>query len=425
MSENERPHTHGGAASPPQDPFAPPEGGWQRIIGRHRGERPGPKLVCIAGIHGNEPAGVHALLRVFLALEERGIPFRGELVGLTGNLGALAEGLRYRERDMNRMWTRALVARAMQPLQTGKAAPGPGSGHDAEWAEVAELHRVLEQELDGQTEEVFLLDLHTSSADGVPFACIGDTLRNRRFARPFPVPVLLGLEEELNGALLEYLNDLGVVTMGFEAGQHGASHSIDRHEAGVWIGLAAAGCFPGPIPEQVEASRRLLSDARAGLPKVLEILYRHALRPRDGFKMHPGYENFTPVSEGEILAEDKAGLIRARRSGRVMLPLYQGKGDDGFFLARRVHRFWLKLSGLLRKMRLEKLLPWLPGVRRHPDKPGHLLVNTRVARFYPVQIFHLLGYRKRRPEGDLQVVSRRQHDLVRPARLEMRPPESP
>ena len=424
MSEDE-PRDRASESPPQHDPFAPPEEGWQRVVGRHRGDRPGPKLLCIAGIHGNEPAGVHALRRVFRTLAERGVPFCGELVGLAGNLRALEKGVRYHERDMNRMWTPELVTRALRPPQVGTAAPGPGSGHDAEWAEVADLHAALEQELDGVEQEVFLLDLHTSSADGVPFACLGDTLRNRRFARPFPVPVLLGLEEKLDGALLEYLNDRGVVTMGFEAGQHDAVHSIDRHESGIWIGLAAAGCFPGPIPEQVEIGRRLLADARGGLPKVLEILHRHALRANDGFHMHPGYENFTPVKEGEILAEDKGGLIRATRNGRIMLPLYQGKGDDGFFVARRVRRIWLRVSAVLRVLRLESLLPWLPGVRRDPTRPGHLLVNTRIARFYPMQFFHLLGYRKRRAQGDLIVVSRRQHDLKRPQTLRFRPPEAP
>ena len=80
------------------DPFAPPEGGWQRVVGRYTGERPGPKLLCIAGIHGNEPAGVHALHRVFHALAERRIPFQGEFVGLSGNLRALADGVNVRVR---------------------------------------------------------------------------------------------------------------------------------------------------------------------------------------------------------------------------------------------------------------------------------------------------------------------------------------
>lgn len=414
MSEDEPRDLPHASASEPSDPFAEPEGGWQRIVGRYHGDRPGPKLICLGGIHGNEPAGVLALVRVFRALKKRGVPFCGELVGLAGNLRALRADVRYFERDMNRMWTPELVKRALAPPEVGTAAPGPGSGHQAEWAEVADLHATLHQELDGVREEVFLLDLHTSSADGVPFACLGDSLRNRKFARPFPVPVLLGLEEQLDGALLEYLNDHGVVTMGFEAGQHKAEHSIDRHEAGIWIGLDAAGCFPGPVPEQVESSRRLLADARAGLPKVLEILHRHALRPHDGFEMLPGFENFTPVTAGEVVAADKSGQIRIPMRGRMMLPLYQGKGDDGFFVARRVNKFWLKLSGVLRTLHLEALLPLLPGVRRDPAHAGRLIVNQRVARWYSLQIFHLLGYRKRRVQGDLLVVSRRKHDLQKP-----------
>lgn len=417
MSEDETHELSGQQPPKPRNPFAPPKGGWQRVVGRYRGDRPGPKLICLGGIHGNEPAGVLALDRVLRALKERGAPFCGELLGLAGNLRGLREDVRYVERDMNRMWTPELVARALAPPEVGQAAPGPGSGHQAEWAEVADLHATLRKELDGVREEVFLLDLHTSSADGVPFACLGDSLRNRKFARPFPVPVLLGLEEQLDGALLEFMNDHGIVTMGFEAGQHKAEHSIDRHEAGVWIGLDAAGCFPGPIPEQVETSRRLLADARGGLPKVLEILHRHALRPHDGFRMLPGFENFTPVTAGEVVAEDKAGLVRIPVRGRMMLPLYQGKGDDGFFVARRVHKIWLKLSGMLRTMRLEALLPLLPGVSRDPLHAGRLVVNKRVARWYSLQIFHLLGYRKRRTQGDLLIVSRRKHDLQKPDEL--------
>jgi len=401
--------------------FAVPAAGWQRLVGRYTGERPGPKLICVGGLHGNEPAGVIAMQRVLNALEHRKVPFCGELVGFAGNLQALNQGARYLERDMNRMWTPQLVERALQPPQLARegVAVGPGSGHDAEWRELAELHTALAAEIDNYPNELFLLDLHTSSADGVPFGCVGDTLRNRRFARPFPMPVLLGLEEQLEGALLEYLNNHGVVTFGFEGGQHQEAHSIDRHEAGIWIGLMSAGCFPGPVPEQVEQGRALLRSVRGGLPKVLEILHRHALRPNDGFTMHPGYENFTPVSAGEILAEDKTGKIRSSHDGRIMLPLYQGKGDDGYFIARRVRRFWLRVSALLRVARCDGLLKWLPGIRRAKDNEQQLLINKRVARLFPLQIFHLFGYRKLSETENSLVVTRRPFDLEGPERAKL------
>jgi len=76
--------------------------------------------------------------------------------------------------------------------------------------------------------------------------------------------------------------------------------------------------------------------------------------------------NLQPVTKGQILARDGGGVIGAVESGLVLLPLYQGKGDDGFFLAREVSVFWLRLSWALRRMRLNRLVGLLPGVRRHP-----------------------------------------------------------
>ena len=62
----------------------------RREIGRVGDTAAGPTLVVVAGVHGNEPAGLHALHRVFAYLEEHHVTVRGQIVGLTGNLGALA-----------------------------------------------------------------------------------------------------------------------------------------------------------------------------------------------------------------------------------------------------------------------------------------------------------------------------------------------
>ncbi|MBC8405392.1 MAG: succinylglutamate desuccinylase/aspartoacylase family protein [Planctomycetes bacterium] len=398
------------------NPFAPPEGGWRRVIGRFKGQRPGPKVVFMASLHGNEPAGAVAIGRVLKDLHERQMPFAGDIVGFIGNLKALNADVRYLERDMNRMWTVDLIARAQQPHRSD-GPQGPGSGIGAEWEELKEAQALLKMELDGSTQEAFLVDLHTSSADGVPFACVGDTIRNRRFTRALPIPILLGLEEQLDGALLEYLNNRGVVTMGLEGGQHREPHSIDRHEAGIWISLFSAGCFPGPVPEQVVQGRRLLSEARCNLPSVLEILHRHGLRNGEKFRMKPGYENFTKVTAEEVLATDRSGEIRAPLPGRIMLPLYQGKGEDGFFIAREIRPFWLRISVFLRIIKAYRLVKHWPGVSRHPNIPHTVIVNKKVARWYSIQLFHLLGYRKRRANKDLLVMTRRAFDQKKPDQI--------
>ena len=65
-------------------------------------------------------------------------------------------------------------------------------------------------------------------------------------------------------------------------------------------------------------------------------------------------------------------------------------------------------------MKLQEFMHWLPGVSLDPDDRETLIVNTQVARLFPLQIFHLLGFRRRRWTGGKLVVSRRRHDLVSP-----------
>jgi succinylglutamate desuccinylase len=85
-------------------------------------------------------------------------------------------------------------------------------------------------------------------------------------------------------------------------------------------------------------------------------------------------------------------------------------GDDGFFIARDVRPFWLKLSAMLRRLGIGDLAGRLPGVRRLDGDPNTLIVDTHLARLFPLQVFHLLGYRKRRWSDGLLVVSRRRVD---------------
>jgi len=376
------------------------------------GREDGPRLVILGGIHGNESAGVLAARAVLAELRRLRPPAAGRVAALAGNLAALQADERYLDRDLNRMWG------------PGPAPDGEGEDGCREAVERRELLAALRQEVVGAPGEVFFLDLHTSSAAGLPFACIGDTLRNRRFARAFPVPVILGLEEQVDGALLEYLNNAGLVTLGFEGGQHRAAAARENHEAAIWLALAAAGVLEPPWPEPVRAARRLLDQRRGERPRVLEVRHHHAVTPGDGFQMTAGFHNFDRVRAGQLLARDRGAEIRAPEDGRVLLPLYQGRGDDGFFLAREFRPFWLRCSACLRRLRLDRLARLLPGVRRDPEQPHTLLVDPRIARWYPVQVFHLLGYRKQRRRGARLAFTRRAWDLRRPSAWRLPEPES-
>jgi hypothetical protein len=77
------------------------------------------------------------------------------------------------------------------------------------------------------------------------------------------------------------------------------------------------------------------------------------------------------------------------------MPLYQGKGNDGFFMIRKVPKVFLNISTLLRKIHFDNILPLLPGVYWASNKKDELIVDLKIARFFTKNFFHLLGYRSR------------------------------
>ncbi len=372
-----------------------------RILGRVEGPEPGPTLIVVGGLHGNEPAGVKAALRILprLTADATGIT-RGRVIGLSGNRRALRAKRRYMEHDLNRYW---LPERVERLRATEEALDGEDS-------ELIQLDREIRSLLESATEEVYLLDLHTTSGRRLPFATLDDSLRNRPFAFAFPVPVVLGLEEELAGTLSIHVETLGMITAGFESGMHDAPEAVDRAAAAIWIALEASGVLEAGSRPEVEAARRSLAEECAGLPDVVEIRYRHAIIPADGFRMAAGYENFQPIKVAEKLGGDHRGPITSPLTGLMLMPLYQKQGADGFFVVQPVRKVWLETSAVVRRWRLERFLHLLPGVRRHPELAGSFIVDRRYARWLALELFHLLGFSRRSAAaGRYLVMARRNY----------------
>ncbi len=378
----------------------------RRVIGRIKGAEPGPTLICIGGIHGNEPAGVQALRRVFRSLSSDSSALRyGEFVGLIGNMGALSQGRRFLTKDLNRLWVSEILTR-----DGGCDISSDGT---AEERERHQLFAELERSFDRAIDEIFVLDLHTTSGDSAPFIAMGDTLANRRFALRFPLPLVLGLEEHLDGTISEFLTRTGHTTITVETGQHDSPEAIDNAEAAIWIALAEAGLLEASKDTRVRRARERLERAARDVPRFLELLYRHPVQPGDGFRMEPGFDNFKAVVPGQLLGVNNEGEIRSRWRGQILMPLYQELGNDGFFIAREFRRIWLTVSALLRHLHIDAVIHWLPGVTRHRSRPGTLVVDRKIVRWYSMEALHLLGFRRERALGGVLLVSRRRQDLGR------------
>ncbi len=389
------PKTVGGRASTPGE--ATTGVACERVMGRVRGQEAGPSLVVVAGIHGNEPAGVEAARRVLLRLAQGDIALRGELVILGGNVAALRTGARYLQRDLNRGWTDDDALR----LQT--ATPGSLQAEDREQAELLAAIEVVRSTARGA---VHLADLHTSSAPGVPFVIFGDTLVQRRFVRVFPIPVIIGLVEHVDGVLSEFWSRRGLVTFSVEGGQHEDPRSRDGLEAILWLALSQAGMIATSTPPEVAAATRLLDQRRGDLPRVLDVVSRHSITAADAFVMEPGFRNVHRIPKGCLLAHDRRGEIRASSAGVVVLPLYQKLGSDGFFWALEVSDGQLRISELLRRLPVDALVTLLPGVKRDAAQPRRLEVSTTTGRAKILSLLRLLGYRREKTTGTTSTVER-------------------
>ncbi len=389
-----------GVRSPDEVGLARAEASGPRVIDRLGSDDDGPTLICIGSVHGNEPAGTVGLRRVVDEVRRRGLAVRGEFVALVGNREALLRRVRFVDEDLNRSWSAARIAE----LRAGRRTTS------TEETELLDLWTEISAALARARGEVWLLDLHTTSGEGPPFGVLDDTLANRSFARMFDIPYVVGLEEELDGTVLSYFVARGVRTFGLESGQHDDPRSADRAEAAIWIALVRLGLIEADAVPDLPALRRMLSETTGRLPAVVEVRYRHGIGRDDRFVMEPGFASFQPVRAGEIVARDRHGPVRVPERGRLLMPLYQRQGEDGFFVVREISPFWLSLSAWLRRLHVDRVVHWLPGVRRVPGSQDSFVVNRRIARWFALELLHLLGFRRHGRSGQYLVVSRRPRD---------------
>lgn len=377
-----------------------------RLIGKYSRNIEGPTVIFIGGMHGNEPSGVFALHSVLQELNRLNPPLRGELYAFGGNLTALSLGVRYVEKDLNRIWKPGRIREMM-------AGEDYSNKECADEKEQRELFRALRSAYLGK-KHVYIFDLHTTSSESRPFTTIADTLRNRQFALNFPMPVILGIEEQLEGTLLNYINELGPLAVGFEAGQHDAIATIEIHKAVIWLALYHCHCLPKETLPNYNALYRTIAEKSENGSNIYEVRYRHEIDANQGFKMLPGFTNFQKIKRGDVLARSKNGDISSIETGMIFLPLYQNQGNDGFFLVREFLPFWLKVSKFVRTRRLERILHYLPGIRKHPDNNSSLIVNRKIARWYVMEVLHLFGYRRKTTENGKLVVTKRKYDINEP-----------
>ncbi|MAD98588.1 MAG: hypothetical protein CMB99_14795 [Flavobacteriaceae bacterium] len=371
-----------------------------RVLGSINGSEKTPTIIAFGGIHGNEYAGIAAIKRVFERIENESIPFQGNFYGVTGNVQALTEKVRFVNKDLNRVWNN-------ETLLENKSNP-----QDIEDFEQIEVYNTIKDILQSNEGPFYFLDIHTTSCHTDPFITISDSINNREFSSNFKVPIVLGIEEFLEGPLLTYINEFGHVALGFEAGQHDDPVSIDNAEAFLWSALLAANCVDKNAFDGTENLQGSFTCKRK-MKCFYEIKYKYTIKEDEEFSIIGYYENFQRIRKNEKIAFSNKKVVRANQSGKIFMPLYQKKGDDGFFIVSRISSFWLLLSKFVRSFKMHALLQIFPGVRASKDVDYALVVNPRTARFLATKIFHLFGYRKKIFREDKWYFIRRDRKISR------------
>ncbi len=298
------------------------------------GDRAHGRVVAITGgVHGNEPAGVAAIERVLDAVDHHRTPIRGRLVGLRGNPVALARGERFIDSDLNRIWTEERLARAVEDPST--------AGADMR-AALALIDRFRHEfSAVGPHPDAMLIDLHSTSGDGPPFLVMADECRGFGAALDVGVPIVFGLEHQFGGSMLDWLRSRGYWGLAFEGGRNDDPQTVTCHEAIVWRTLLVTGIvdpddLSPALAMHVRTAIETLAAQGEGLPRYLDVFYRHRIDATDGFRMEHGFRSFQAVDEGQLLAHDRNGPVVAHEPGVLLMPLYQRQGNDGFFLGRRL-----------------------------------------------------------------------------------------
>lgn len=197
------------------------------------GPRPGPHVVLVALLHGNEIAGAIVLDRL---LRDGISPARGRLTLAFANLSAYARfdprqptASRFLDEDMNRVWDPAVL-------------DGPRTSSELDRA------RALRRVIDGAD---LLLDLHSMLWPSDPLLLCGPGERGRALGLALGVPDLVVADRghATGPRLIDYPRFTGpgeAAACLVEAGQHWRAETVDEMRNCVSAMLGHAGMGPAP-----------------------------------------------------------------------------------------------------------------------------------------------------------------------------------
>lgn len=249
-----------------------------------KGNQPGPSLAILAGVHGNEKAGVFALEELLPSLNIT----RGKLYLAFANPPAIEANTRMINKNLNRCFVSGNV------------------GTDPEDIRARQLMTMLDK-CDA------LLDLHMFyDDDGLPFAICED-----------------------NAIDLAEIFDVDIISTNWTATEPGGSDSYMYLQGKLGVCLEC-----GPISKSkayapfaknaifqflkyfdMTAENVSYSNKKKRLIVAKEAVHKSSA----DFKLSPGLHNFDRLTEGQIIAKDKDRRYLAKKNECIIFPHYKAR----------------------------------------------------------------------------------------------------
>ncbi len=298
-----------------------------RILDEIVGEEDGPLVILIAGIHGNEVVGILAAEDIFRKIRQSNIRLRGRLIAIAGNLQAIQTNKRYIHYDLNRAWREEHIHDIKRQEEI----------NFAEDRELKELMAILDELISqDHHKEKILVDLHATSSEKGNFIIVPESESDHPVVKALHLPVVIDLEQFLEGTLLNYYQHRNVISFAFEGGLIGSREAVELHESGIWEILDASQMISHHDHHEIDHYEKKLKKISSLLPGKVKALHRHWVEKDDEFVMKPGFTNFDLITKGQLVARDKNGPIYAPADGLIFMPLYQEDGNDGYFIVEEI-----------------------------------------------------------------------------------------
>ena len=289
-----------------------------RIIGNYHSGEKGKTIIFMSGIHGNELSGKKALKKVFNYLEKNSIEVFGNIIGIQGNLKAIEKKERFIDIDLNRIWRSKII----NQIKNGKL------NDKYEYSELKKIHEILEIIIKKKKKKnIIIIDLHnTSSANGL-FTIINNE-SDYKIASAIKIPIITKLFNKVKGSFSEYYNSKNISSIVFEGGAIGDPASVHNHEMGIFRILEKCKILKKEdVPESMGEKI-----AEKENKKIYKVKYIHQINKGDHFIIKPNTTNFQKIKKGEILGYDKKGEVLSKHEGKILMPLYQEQGNEGFYI---------------------------------------------------------------------------------------------